>query len=61
MSDHTMQIGEGFAGSGVNAAHVNTVLGAKEGPVGHGVDDRARDATRRARAVRRGRAARTSR
>ena len=34
MSDHTMQIGEGFSGSGPNAAHVNTVLGAKEGPVG---------------------------
>ena len=30
-----MQIGEGFAGTGVNAAHVNTVLGPKEGPVGH--------------------------
>ena len=29
-----MQIGEGFSGSGPNAAHVNTVLGAKEGPVG---------------------------
>ncbi len=34
MSDHTMQIGEGFAGSGQNAAHVNTVLGARDGPVG---------------------------
>ena len=29
-----MQIGEGFAGDGVNAAHVNTVLGSKDGPVG---------------------------
>ena len=29
-----MQIGEGFAGSGAEAAHVNTVLGAKDGPVG---------------------------
>lgn len=28
------QIGEGFAGSGPNAAHVNTILGAKDGPVG---------------------------
>ena len=27
-------IGEGFAGEGANAAHVNTMLGAKEGPVG---------------------------
>jgi 5,6,7,8-tetrahydromethanopterin hydro-lyase len=27
------QIGEGFAGSGPNAAHVNTILGAKGGPV----------------------------
>lgn len=26
-------IGEGFAGSGANAAHVNTVLGGKGGPV----------------------------
>lgn len=29
-----MQLGESFAGSGVNAAHVNTVLGARDGPVG---------------------------
>jgi 5,6,7,8-tetrahydromethanopterin hydro-lyase len=29
-----MQIGEGFAGDGPNAAHVNTVLGSKDGPVG---------------------------
>jgi 5,6,7,8-tetrahydromethanopterin hydro-lyase len=27
------QIGEGFAGSGPNAAHMNTILGAKGGPV----------------------------
>jgi 5,6,7,8-tetrahydromethanopterin hydro-lyase len=27
------QIGEGFAGSGPNAAHVNTMLGPKGGPV----------------------------
>jgi len=29
-----MIIGESFVGTGVNAAHVNTVLGAREGPVG---------------------------
>ena len=29
-----MQVGEAFAGSGVNAAHLNTVLGGKDGPVG---------------------------
>lgn len=29
-----MKIGEGFAGHGVNAAHVNTVVGVREGPVG---------------------------
>ena len=29
-----MQIGEGFAGEGPNAAHVNTVLGRRDGPVG---------------------------
>ncbi len=29
-----MQVGEAFVGDGANAAHVNTVLGAKEGPVG---------------------------
>jgi 5,6,7,8-tetrahydromethanopterin hydro-lyase len=29
-----MQIGESFVGSGPNAAHVNTVLGQREGPVG---------------------------
>lgn len=30
----TLQIGECFIGDGVNAAHVNTVLGDREGPVG---------------------------
>jgi 5,6,7,8-tetrahydromethanopterin hydro-lyase len=30
----TFAIGEGFAGGGANAAHVNTMLGAKSGPVG---------------------------
>ncbi len=30
----TFAIGEGFAGEGVDAAHVNTMLGAKSGPVG---------------------------
>jgi 5,6,7,8-tetrahydromethanopterin hydro-lyase len=29
-----MQLGESFVGSGVNAAHVNTVLGPRDGPVG---------------------------
>ena len=29
-----MEIGESFVGSGPNAAHVNTVLGARDGPVG---------------------------
>lgn len=29
-----MQIGEGFAGDGPNAAHVNTVLGSRDGAVG---------------------------
>lgn len=29
-----MEIGEGFAGESVNAAHVNTVLGRRDGPVG---------------------------
>jgi 5,6,7,8-tetrahydromethanopterin hydro-lyase len=29
-----IQIGEAFAGSGPNAAHINTVLGAADGPVG---------------------------
>ena len=29
-----MQLGEGFVGEGPNAAHVNTVLGARTGPVG---------------------------
>ena len=29
-----MQIGESFVGSGVNAAHINTVLGERSGPVG---------------------------
>jgi 5,6,7,8-tetrahydromethanopterin hydro-lyase len=30
----TFSIGEGFAGEGANAAHINTMLGAKTGPVG---------------------------
>jgi len=29
-----MEVGEGFVGSGSNAAHVNTVLGGRDGPVG---------------------------
>jgi 5,6,7,8-tetrahydromethanopterin hydro-lyase len=29
-----VQIGESFIGDGVDAAHVNTVLGARDGPVG---------------------------
>jgi 5,6,7,8-tetrahydromethanopterin hydro-lyase len=29
-----LQIGESFVGSGANAAHVNTVLGARDGPAG---------------------------
>ena len=28
------QVGEGFAGAGDDAAHVNTVLGSRDGPVG---------------------------
>lgn len=30
----TIEIGEGFAGEGFNAAHINTVLGLRNGPVG---------------------------
>jgi 5,6,7,8-tetrahydromethanopterin hydro-lyase len=30
-----MQLGESFVGAGSEAAHVNTVLGEREGPVGH--------------------------
>ncbi len=30
-----MQLGEAFAGDGPNAAHVNTMLGGKDGPVGN--------------------------
>jgi len=29
-----MQLGEAFVGDGVNAAHLNTVLGERDGPVG---------------------------
>lgn len=29
-----MQLGESFVGSGPNAAHINTVIGPREGPVG---------------------------
>lgn len=34
MSRTTMEIGEAFIGQGPNAAHVNTVFGAADGPVG---------------------------
>src|SRR4029077_12282879 len=34
VSEAPILIGEGFAGSGPNAAHINSVLGAKDGPVG---------------------------
>jgi 5,6,7,8-tetrahydromethanopterin hydro-lyase len=30
-----MELGESFVGSGPDAAHVNTVLGPRDGPVGH--------------------------
>ena len=30
-----MELGESFVGSGAEAAHVNTMLGKKDGPVGH--------------------------
>lgn len=30
----SVQIGESFIGEGVNAAHINTVLGPREGPAG---------------------------
>ena len=34
VSDFPIEIGEGFAGVGPNAAHINTVLGSRNGPVG---------------------------
>lgn len=34
MSDDRIFIGEGFVGEGVNAAHINTVMGKRSGPVG---------------------------
>ncbi len=33
-SDVGFEVGEGFAGEGANAAHINSVLGKKSGPVG---------------------------
>ena len=33
MTSFVTQVGEGFAGSGADVAHLNTVLGAKGGPV----------------------------
>ncbi len=30
----TMEVGEGLAGDGANAAHINTLLGRRDGPVG---------------------------
>ena len=34
MSEETIFIGEGFVGDGANAAHINTVMGKRSGPVG---------------------------
>ena len=34
MTEFAIEIGEGFHGDGANAAHINTVLGLREGPVG---------------------------
>lgn len=34
MAEPDVQIGESFIGSGPNAAHINTVLGRRRGPVG---------------------------
>jgi 5,6,7,8-tetrahydromethanopterin hydro-lyase len=34
MTVQSMLIGEGFVGSGANAAHVNVVIGHRDGPVG---------------------------
>ena len=34
MRGQSIQIGESFVGEGAEAAHVNTVLGEREGPVG---------------------------
>jgi 5,6,7,8-tetrahydromethanopterin hydro-lyase len=34
MGSTSIQIGESFVGSGAEAAHVNTVIGPREGPVG---------------------------
>lgn len=34
MTADRISVGEGFVGQGVNAAHVNTVLGSRQGPVG---------------------------
>jgi 5,6,7,8-tetrahydromethanopterin hydro-lyase len=34
MQEHPVLIGEAFAGEGAEAAHVNTVLGDRDGPVG---------------------------
>lgn len=35
MINMNMYIGEGFEGPGVNAAHINILIGPKDGPVGH--------------------------
>jgi 5,6,7,8-tetrahydromethanopterin hydro-lyase len=34
MSSESIFIGEGFVGDGANAAHINTVMGKRTGPVG---------------------------
>ena len=34
MTSESMLIGEGFVGEGANAAHINTMMGKRSGPVG---------------------------
>lgn len=34
MTNSIMSIGEGFAGDGANAAHINIIIGPRNGPVG---------------------------
>ena len=61
MTAPLVQIGEGFAGDGVDAAHVNTVLGPRDGPIGGAWANALASPQRRARAVRGRRANRTCR
>ncbi len=64
-ADKQLFIGEGFSGPGVNLAHINVLVGPRNGPAGQAFatapGGRLRRVTRRSSSSARGRACRPSR